>query len=140
MKISHKGIDVIKNFEGCQLVAYKCPAGVCTIGYGSTCGVTLGQKITLQEAEALLLKDLERFEENINNKKLCLTQGQYDALVSFSFNVGIYALNRSTLLQKLKDGDINGAANEFLRWNKAGGRVLLGLVSRRKAERKLFLS
>lgn len=140
MKISSKGIELIKSFEGCRLSAYKCPAGVWTIGYGHTLGVTKGQKITAQQAEDLLKGDLEVFEDNVDTHDLNLTIGQYDALVSFSFNVGMTALNRSTLLKKLKAGDTQGSADEFLKWNKAGGKVLLGLIARRKAERRLFLS
>jgi len=140
MKISDKGLDLIKTYEGIRLKAYKCPAGVWTIGYGHTVGVAPGQIITLKEATELLRKDIKLFEDNVNTQLDDLTQGQFDALVSFSFNVGIYALNRSTLLNRLREGDIAGAANEFLRWNKAGGRTLLGLVARRKDERRLFMS
>jgi len=141
MKISPKGLAVIKQFEGLRLTAYKCPAGVLTIGYGSTgAHVKPGMKITEQEAERLLLDDLSRFEVGVHEViKQPLTQGQFDALVSFSFNVGLGALRESTLAAKLKAGDVVGAANEFARWNKAGGKVLPGLVKRREAERDLFV-
>jgi lysozyme len=141
MKISPKGLAVIKQFEGLRLTAYKCPAGVLTIGYGSTgAHVKPGMIITEQEAERLLLGDISRFEVGVQEViKKTLTQGQFDALVSFSFNVGLGALRESTLAAKLKAGDVVGAANEFARWNKAGGKVLPGLVKRREAERALFV-
>lgn len=141
MKISPKGLAVIKQFEGLRLTAYKCPAGVLTIGYGSTGNhVKPGMTITEQEAERLLLDDLARFEVGVQEViKQPLTQGQFDALVSFSFNVGLGALRESTLAAKLKAGDVTGSANEFARWNKAGGKVLPGLVKRREAERALFV-
>jgi len=140
MKISQKGLAVIKQFEGLRLTAYKCPAGVLTIGYGSTgAHVKPGMTITAQEAERLLLDDLARFEVGVQEViKQPFTQGQFDALVSFSFNVGLGALRESTLAAKLKAGDVTGAANEFARWNKAGGKILAGLVKRRKAEKLLF--
>jgi lysozyme len=141
MKISQKGLAVIKQFEGLRLKAYKCPAGVMTIGYGSTgAHVKLGMTITEQEADRLLLDDISRFEVGVQEViKQSLTQGQFDALVSFSFNVGLGALRESTLAAKLKAGDVAGAANEFTRWNKAGGKVLPGLVKRREAEHDLFV-
>lgn len=141
MKISPKGLAVIKQFEGLRLTAYKCPAGVLTIGYGSTGEhVKPGMTITAQEAERLLLDDISRFEVGVQEViKQPLTQGQFDALVSFSFNVGLVALRESTLAAKIKAGDVAGAANEFARWNKAGGKVLPGLVKRREAERALFV-
>lgn len=141
MKISQKGIAVIKQFEGLRLTAYKCPAGVLTIGYGSTgAHVKPGMTITAQEAERLLLDDISRFEVGVQEViKKPLTQGQFDALVSFSFNVGLGALRESTLAAKLKAGDIACAANEFARWSKAGGKILPGLVKRREAERALFV-
>jgi lysozyme len=141
MKISQKGLAVIKQFEGLRLTAYKCPAGVLTIGYGSTgAHVKHGMTIIEQEAERLLLDDISRFEVGVQEViKQPLTQGQFDGLVSFSFNVGLGALRESTLAAKLKSGDVAGAANEFTRWNKAGGKVLPGLVKRREAERALFV-
>ncbi len=144
MNISQKGLEVIKGFEGCRLKAYLCPAGVWTIGYGHTKTASPGQVISKEKAEELLRGDLEGFEEGVGDiltsKNVDPTQGQFDALVSFSFNVGLHALQKSTLLSKLSNGDIEGAAKEFSRWNRAGGRVLLGLVARRNAEKKLFLS
>ena len=146
MKTSQKGINLIKQFEGCQLTAYKCPAGVWTIGYGTTGKVDgkeicKGMKISKQKAEQLLKKDLEQFEKSVNNfVKVSINQNQFDALVSFAYNVGAGALKGSTLLKKLNQKDYKGAANEFLKWNKGGGKVLAGLTRRREAERKLFLT
>ena len=140
MKISEEGIGLIKRFEGCKLKSYQDSVGVYTIGYGSTRGVGEGDVITQEEAERRLLADLETVEKCINNSVAVeLTQQQYDALCSFTFNLGCGALRGSTLLKKLNDGDDDGAAQEFSRWNKAGGQILAGLVSRRKAEHDLFI-
>ena len=139
MKLSQKGLQLIKDFEGLELKVYVCPAGVLTIGYGSTGShVKKGMVITEGEAEKLLRTDLLRFEESVNNLvKVPLTQGQYDALVSFAFNCGAGALAESTLLRLLNEGDYKGAADQFKRWTNQG---LAGLVRRRKAEETLFLS
>ncbi len=140
MNISTNGIELIKQFEGCVLKAYKCPAGIWTIGYGHTAGVIEGQTITRAEAEGLLKQDLARFERVINNiVKVEINQNQFDALVSFSYNLGSGALNNSTLLRLLNKGDYNGAAEQFDRWVYAGGKKLAGLVKRRTAEKELFL-
>lgn len=140
MKISKKGLDLIKEYEGLELKAYKDSVGVLTIGYGSTGShVKPGMTITAQEAEALLLKDVERFEKGVAAAvKVPLNQNQFDALVSFSFNLGLGSLQKSTLLRKLNAGDYAGAQAEFKRWNKAGGVVLRGLVRRRASEALLF--
>lgn len=142
MKISQKGIDLVKSFEGLELKAYKDSVGVLTIGWGSTGShVTAGMTITREQAEQLLKKDLERFEKGVSDLvKAPLNQNQFDALVSFSFNLGLGSLKSSTLLKKLNAKDYQGAANEILRWNRAGGKVLKGLTRRRIAERDLFLS
>lgn len=140
MKTSQKGIDLIKKFEGCALRAYKCPAGVYTIGYGHTNNVRPDDVITQKEAEDLLKIDLVRFENAVNAAvRIALTQNRFDALVSFTYNVGINALQTSTLLKKINKGDYTGAAGQFLLWNKAGTKVLEGLVRRRAAEKDLFL-
>ncbi|HXG01499.1 MAG TPA: lysozyme [Bacteroidota bacterium] len=119
--------------------AYLCPAGVWTIGYGHTGGVKEGDRITLQQAEELLKQDLERFEECIRRSvTVPLNQNQFDALVSFAFNVGCMALENSTLLRKLNAGDYAGAAQEFGKWVKSRGVILPGLIKRRDAERALF--
>lgn len=139
MRISKKGIDLIKSFEGCKLTAYKCPAGIWTCGFGTTSGVTPGMTITREQAEEMLKKDLVKFETVVKTLvKVVLTQEQFDSLVSFSYNTGSGALGSSTLLKKLNKGDYKGASEEFLRWNKAGGKVLVGLIRRRMAEQKLF--
>ncbi|NJO76842.1 MAG: lysozyme [Leptolyngbyaceae cyanobacterium RM1_406_9] len=131
---------MIKRFEGFRTQAYICPAGVPTIGYGSTLGVRMGDRITQQGAEELLQRDLVRFEQAVSDAvKVPLTSNQYSALVSFAFNVGIGAFQRSTLLKLLNQRNYQGAADQLLLWNKGGGRVLQGLVNRRQAERALFL-
>ena len=132
MKISQKGLDLIKNFEGLELKAYKDSVGILTIGYGSTGShVKSGMTITAEQAEELLKQDVSRFEKGVNDLvKVSLTQNQFDALVSFSFNLGLGNLKSSTLLKKLNASDYTGAVNEFLRWNRAGGKVLNGLTRR----------
>lgn len=135
------GLALIKQFEGLRLKAYLCPAKVWTIGYGSTgAHVRAGLTITEAEAEALLRKDLARFEAAVDAATATASQREFDAMVSFAFNVGIQAFNRSTILQKHRAGDYGGAAAEFARWNKAGGRVLPGLSRRRAAEAALYAS
>ena len=137
---SQKGINLIKEFESCRLKAYQDSAGVGTIGYGHTGGVSSGMTISQAQAEAYLKSDLARFEKAVNNcVTVALTQNMFDALVSFSFNVGDGALKNSTLLRKLNSGDIGGAANEFDKWVYSGGKVVDGLVRRRAAEKALFL-
>ena len=139
MQISKAGLDLIKQFEGLYLNAYRCPAGVPTIGYGHAAGVAMGQTITQQQADDYLRRDVRQFERAVSRLvRVPLTQGQFDALVSFAFNLGEGALAQSTLLRLLNAGDYAGAAAQFDRWNKAGGCVLPGLVRRRAAERAMF--
>lgn len=139
MHTSQKGLDLIKSFEGLRLSAYRCPADIPTIGYGTTAGVKMGDTITKERAEELLREDVKRFEGYVNRLvKVPLTQGQFDALVSFVYNLGAGNLSSSTLLRLLNAGDYAGAAAQFERWNKAGGKTLAGLVRRRAAERALF--
>jgi len=141
MQISEKGLDLIKRFEGCQLSAYRCPAGVLTIGYGHTHGVHAGDTCTPRQAELWLTEDCSVAELTIeSNVKVPVNQNQFDALVSFVFNLGAGNFVKSTLLKKLNAGDYTGAAIEFDCWVNAGGRKLPGLVKRRAAERELFLS
>lgn len=142
MKISQKGVKLIQDFEGLALKAYKDPVGILTWGYGSTGPHVTPDKIgTKKDAEELLKKDLERFEKGVSDLvKVPLNQNQFDALVSFSFNLGLGNLKSSTLLKKLNASDYTGASKEFERWNRAGGKVLNGLTRRRIAERDLFLS
>jgi lysozyme len=141
MKISQRGIDLIKSFEGCELSAYKDSAGVWTIGYGHTVGVKAGDAITQRQADQMLADDITIYELGVRSLvKRTMTSGQFDALVSFAFNVGIGALGRSTLLRMVNSGDHVSASQQFARWNKAGGRVLAGLTRRREAERALFVA
>lgn len=138
------GIALIKHFEGLRLTTYKDAVGIPTIGYGHVedpipPGGT--RTITADEAEQILRNDLQRFERDVNAMVTVeATQNQFDALVSFAFNLGPANLKSSTLLRKFNAGDINGAADEFPKWNHAGGQVLAGLTARRDAERSLFLS
>lgn len=146
MQTSEKGIALIKEFEGCKLTAYQDSVGVWTVGYGWTQPVDgkpirAGMTIKQETAERLLKTGLVSYESDVSRLvKASLTQGQFDALVSFTYNLGARSLSTSTLLRKLNAGDYAGAADEFLRWNKAGGKVLSGLTRRREAERALFLS
>jgi len=142
MKTSNKGLDLIKEFEGCRLTAYVCPAGVLTIGYGHTgTDVYPGQNVSQAEADRLLVNDLIRFENTVNSAvSVNLTQTQFDALVSFTFNVGGGAFRYSTLLALLNQGDYAGAAGQFKRWVNGANGPLAGLVRRRAAEEALFLS
>ncbi|EMA8099111.1 lysozyme [Enterobacter hormaechei] len=146
MQTSDKGISLIKQFEGCKLTAYQDSVGVWTIGYGWTQPVDgkpirAGMTIKQETAERLLKTGLVSYESDVSRLvKVGLTQGKFDALVSFTYNLGARSLSTSTLLRKLNAGDYAGAADEFLRWNKAGGKVLNGLTRRREAERALFLS
>ncbi|BHD63697.1 lysozyme [Salmonella enterica subsp. enterica serovar Senftenberg] len=146
MQTSEKGIALIKQFEGCKLTAYQDSVGVWTIGYGWTQPVDgkpirAGMTIKQETAERLLKTGLVSYESDVSRLvKVGLSQGQFDALVSFTYNLGARSLSTSTLLRKLNAGDYDGAADEFLRWNKAGGKVLKGLTRRREAERALFLS
>ena len=141
MKTSQRGIDLIKKFEGCKLQPYHCSAGVLTIGYGHTgADVRPGTVITQATAEELLRKDLAKFEEGVARLAKKTTQGQFDALVAFAFNLGLGALSSSTLLKMHNDGKYSEAAEQFHRWNKAAGKVLLGLIKRRAAESELYTS
>lgn len=143
MLISRNGIELIKRFEGCKLKAYKCPAGVLTIGYGHTGDdVTEGLTISQEDANDLLFDDVLCFENGVNNlvEGLDLSQGMFDALVCFAYNVGLTNLKKSTLLKLLKDGKVLEASEEFIKWNKSNGKVLDGLTKRRAAEADLFLS
>ena len=142
MKISDAGIALIKSFEGLRLEAYPDPAtggDPWTIGYGHTGEVRPDMVITEAEAEQLLRQDIVQFEMCVNRLlQVSVTQGQFDALVSFAFNLGCGNLRKSTLLRKLNAGDADGAAAEFAVWNRAAGRVMAGLTRRREAERDLF--
>ena len=142
MRISQAGLTLIKGFEGLRLTAYKDSVGILTIGYGHTGkDVKEGDEITEQWADALLERDVLIAEKCVNGAvQVPITQGEFDALCSFVFNLGCARLRVSTLLRKLNDSDYDGAAAEFKRWNKAGGTVLAGLTRRRVAEVALFES
>lgn len=143
--INKATVDLIKSFEGKELKAYKDSVGVWTIGYGHTAmagppNPRAGMVISEAEAEAILKDDLTDFAKGVAALiKVPVTDNQFGALVSFAFNVGVGALKGSTLLRKLNAKDYVGASNEFAKWNKAGGKVLAGLVRRRAAEKTLFL-
>jgi lysozyme len=139
MRVSDICFSKIQEFEGLRLTAYKCPAGVWTIGFGHTKGVKMGQTITKAQAETLLRGDLLPCEEYVRGLNLELTQGQFDALVDFCFNLGTGALGRSTLLQKIRTkADEQTIRGEFAKWVNAGGVRLQGLVKRRAWEADRF--
>lgn len=139
LALSAAGLVGIAAFETFRPVAYDDGVGVQTIGYGTTKGVKKGDRITPERAMAVLYADASEYGRAIARCTTAeVTQGQYDALVSFTYNVGPTAYCRSLLAQKLNAGDCHGAAAEFPRWNKAGGRVLRGLVKRRAGERAMF--
>ena len=141
MKTNQAGVDLIKHFEGCRLEAYVCPAGKLTIGYGTTRGVTSGMKITEAIAEKFLKEDLEKFGLQLNTLRLHLTDNQFSALVSFIYNVGFGNFSNSTLRKKVQTNHNDPVIrNEFLRWNKGGGKVLPGLIARRQAESDLYFT
>ena len=140
MRISDTGIALIQEFEGLRLVGYLCPAGKATVGWGHTKTARVGQRISIERAEQLLREDLADFERCVDRVvSVPLNQNEFDALVSWAFNIGCGAVAKSTLVRKLNAGDRKGAADELLRWNKAGGKVLAGLTRRRRAEREMFL-
>lgn len=139
MKISENGLELIKHFEGCELEAYQCAAGVWTIGYGHTKDVKVGDKITKAIADSLLAEEMHEYEGYVNNAvKVDLNQDQFDALVSWTYNLGGGNLNASTMLKVVNSGDFEGVPAQIKRWNKAGGKVLEGLIRRREAEANLF--
>lgn len=137
MKTSEKIKTMIKAWEGCLLKAYKCPAGVWTIGYGHTEGVKAGMTITQQQADAMFDEEIEKFEKQVRPlvADVVLNQNQYDALVSLAYNIGVGALKKSTLLKKVianpNDPSIRTA---FMQWVRGGGKVLPGLQKRREME------
>ena len=146
MKTSDKGLDLIKASEGFEPKPYLCPAGKWTIGYGSTFyadGTPVrdgDQPVTETQAIELLRNTLGQYEDAVSRAVIVpLTQGQFDALVDFSYNVGCANFRTSTLLRKLNEGNYVAASLQFERWVHGGGKVLPGLVKRRAAERDLFL-
>lgn len=143
MRTSDAGIQLIKSFEGLRLTAYPDPktgGDPWTIGFGHTNGVKRGDTITEEEADALLYGDLRNFEESVDSLVTApLTQNEFDALVSFTFNLGASRLKSSTLLKLLNRMQYDYAAAEFLKWVSPGSSVEAGLKRRRMAERDLFL-
>jgi len=141
MKASIDAYELIKQFEGLRLEAYLCPAGIWTIGYGHTSGVSPNSFITIQEADEYLHRDVATIEMQLNKLNLSLRQCQWDAIVSFVFNVGIGNFKASTLLAKIRiNPDDNSIMDEFLRWVYANGKVMRGLQKRRLTEMKLYFS
>lgn len=143
MKASKQCIDLIKRFEGCKLSAYLCPAGVPTIGYGHTRGVKIGDNWTQEQADSKLLEEVEGFTQDVERlvRGTELEQCQFDALVSFAYNLGASNLQKSMLLATIRANNLNYTEIErqFLRWNKANGKVLEGLTKRRQAEANLYI-
>jgi lysozyme len=139
MNYDQDGLSLTEQFEGCRLEAYQDQVGVWTIGYGHTKGVHAGMTCTLEEAQQFLCDDVAEAVAAVNHLvTIQLSQGEFDALVDFTFNLGIGNFASSTLLKKLNAGDIEGAADEFLKWDVAGGQHVAGLLKRRQAERALF--
>ena len=147
MKISDEGLRLVKSFEGYHTrlkdgscAAYLCPARVATIGWGCTEGVKLGMVWTEAEAEAALLREIAKFENAVNTSVTVeISQNEFDAMVSLAYNIGAAGFKRSSVLRRLNKGDRTGAAKAFHMWNRGGGRILAGLVSRRAREAALFL-
>ena len=137
--MTQQGLDLIKKYEGLRLEAYKCPAGVWTIGYGHTKGVIKGMKISKEEAETLLKQDVSIVELQVVNTVGKLKACKIDALVSFAYNVGVAAFRRSTLCRKVKaNSDDATIRAEFGKWVYAGGKKLQGLERRRKEEAEMY--
>jgi len=146
VKVNAAGLDLIKSFEGLRLKAYKCSAGVDTIGYGHTSAagepkVTPRMTITAAEAEKILARDLGKYEQAVDKSVTVKpTPNQFSAMVSLCYNIGPGNFAGSSVVRRLNAGDVKGAAEAFLLWNKVHGRALAGLTRRREAERKLFLT
>ena len=139
MNISNEGISLIKKFEGCELEAYQDAIGVWTIGYGHTKDVRQGMSITKEQADNMLINELDEYCDHVEKAvTVDLTQNQFDALVSWTYNLGPTNLNASTMLKLLNNKDFDEVPAQIKRWNKAGGKVLEGLVRRREAEALLF--
>jgi lysozyme len=137
-QINNAGLNLIRDFEGCSLTAYDDGTGVWTIGWGHT-PATPGETITQEQADQMLLDDLQRFEQCVNDAvSHDINPNQFAALVSFAYNLGCGSLDGSTLLAMVNSGNYDGAAQQFGRWVYAGGQVLEGLVRRRAAEANLF--
>lgn len=139
MQISKEGINLVKFFEGLRLKAYQDEGGVWTIGYGHTAGVKAGDSCTQEQADRWLKDELENAADFVRNSvEVELTQGQFDAIVDFVYNLGPRAFKYSTLRSLIQSGQMDRAANEFPRWNHVNGKVSKGLTARRLAEQKMF--
>ncbi|MGE3770421.1 MAG: lysozyme [Bdellovibrionales bacterium] len=139
--INEHGLRLLREFEGLRLAAYRCPAGFWTIGFGHTATAAPGQHITVAEAEALLHSDVRRFAQGVTRMVTApLGSNQFAALVCFAFNVGLHALENSTLLRLLNRGWYSQVPTQLLRWNKIKGRAAPGLTRRRQAEGQLWNS
>ncbi len=139
MKISEYGLNLIKHFEGLELEAYQCAAGVWTIGYGHTKDVQPGDQWSESHADHMLEVEMEEYENYVNTAvTVPLSQNQFDALVSWVYNLGNGNLTSSTMLKVLNSSDYAGVPAQIKRWNKAGGKVLEGLTRRRQAEADMF--
>lgn len=140
MKISTKGIELIKKFEGCKLFAYRDSVGIATIGYGHTKNVKMGMSITQQQAEAFLKEDVAPIEKVLNSLNINFTQGQFDSLISFCYNLGLGNFKSSTMYKYIveRKSDLE-ITQQMVKWHNAGGKPLLGLKKRRCAEGNLFL-
>ena len=139
MEYSQSGLHLTEQFEGCRLTAYQDQGGRWTIGYGHANGVTPGMVCTLDQAEAWLLQDVQNAVNHVNSLvSVPLTQGEFDALVDFSFNCGCEAFAESTMLRLLNAGDYSGAADQFEHWGRSGGKVIAGLLRRRQTEVQEF--
>ena len=139
MKISEEGKNLIKKFEGCELEAYKCAAGVWTIGYGHIKTAVEGMEISQSRADELFDEEMGEYENYVNTAvTVPLSQNQFDAIVSWVFNLGNGNLQASTMLKVINSGDHAGVPDQIKRWNKAGGKVLEGLIRRREAEALLY--
>tara|TARA_R110002167_G_scaffold149751_1_gene343217 strand:- start:499 stop:972 length:474 start_codon:yes stop_codon:yes gene_type:complete len=139
MKTSQSGLDHIKSYEGCKLKTYRCSGKVLTIGWGHTKGVEEDQEITQKEADAFLVKDIEMVETHVDRLvKTDLEQHQWDAIVSWCFNLGCGNLRASTMLQVINSGDLDKVSEQIIRWDKVGKKAVAGLTRRRKAEADLF--
>ena len=139
MHISEEGLCLIKKFEGCEMRAYTCAAGVPTIAYGRTKDVKMGDTCTKEQAEEWLKEEIKEYENHVEDAVIVpLNQNQFDALVSWTYNLGPTNLNNSTMLKVLNQADYENVPAQIKRWNKAGGKVLEGLTRRRNAESLLF--
>lgn len=140
MEFTQEGMDLLTFYEGCKLVAYKCPKGVWTIGYGTTKGVKAGMVITPAIAQTLLLSDIQEIEDFMSTNIACrLNKNEYSALICLIYNIGEGAFRMSKMLRLLNQGKKSEVPKEFLRWNRIDKRVSKGLTARREAEKNLFL-